>query len=76
MKRFLVFSGEDYYPAGGAEDFTSAHETRDEAIDIARSAIEASRLVIDGWDHGPTTQWAHVGEITDDGLTITWSDDE
>lgn len=31
MKRYLVFSYQSYYPAGGFRDFDSAHETFAEA---------------------------------------------
>lgn len=30
---FLLFSGEDYYPYGGAEDFRASFETVDEAME-------------------------------------------
>lgn len=31
MKRFLVFSGDDYYPRGGAKDYRASFDTRVEA---------------------------------------------
>lgn len=34
MKRFLVFAFEDYYPAGGWNDFKSDHDTQEE-VDAA-----------------------------------------
>jgi hypothetical protein len=32
-KRFLVFRGNQYYPAGGFADFTGSFDTLDEAIE-------------------------------------------
>jgi hypothetical protein len=31
--RYLLFSGEEYYPDGGAEDFKSSHRTLAEVMD-------------------------------------------
>lgn len=46
MKRFLVFAGETYYPAGGFKDFISAH---DELTQAQKARSEAhSRF---GWSH-------------------------
>lgn len=33
MKRYLVFAGDQYYPAGGWEDFMGAFVTLEEAQD-------------------------------------------
>lgn len=38
MKRFLVFSGDNYYPQGGFDDFRSDHDTIEEAKQAAESA--------------------------------------
>jgi len=40
MKRFLVFSGQSYYPSGGFQDFDSAHDTFEEA-QAARQALHS-----------------------------------
>lgn len=32
MKRYLIFSGHNYYPGGGWEDFRSSHESPDATI--------------------------------------------
>lgn len=32
---FVLFTGDFYYPAGGWDDFSSRHATRDEAIEAA-----------------------------------------
>lgn len=33
MKRYLLFSGADYYPSGGWHDFDSSFDTIAEAVD-------------------------------------------
>ena len=33
MKRFLLFAGDNYYPAGGMEDFKGDFDTVDEALE-------------------------------------------
>lgn len=35
MKPFLLFSGSEYYPSGGADDFRGAFATAKEAFDEA-----------------------------------------
>ena len=32
MKRYLLFSGEDYYPSGGAYDFIGSFESIEDAV--------------------------------------------
>lgn len=41
MKRYLAFSGEQYYPSGGMEDFKRDFDTEEEAMVyvLAREAI-------------------------------------
>lgn len=39
MKRFLVFRGYDYYPAGGWNDFKGAFDSIEEAHDAANLDI-------------------------------------
>ena len=49
MKRFLIFGGSDYYPAGGWNDFRGDFDTQDLA------SAEALRLALAcQWD------WWHV----------------
>lgn len=31
IKRYALFAGEDYYPAGGWKDFRGSYDTREEA---------------------------------------------
>ena len=35
MKRFLLFSGWNYYPSGGVDDFNGSFDTKEEAIRAA-----------------------------------------
>lgn len=36
-KRYILFSGEDYYPLGGWKDFVGVYETIDEATKAGES---------------------------------------
>lgn len=37
MKRFLLFSGAEYYPCGGCNDFHSSHETFLSAMEVVQT---------------------------------------
>ena len=37
MKRFLLFSGSNYYPRGGWSDFRGSYDTCEEALAAPRS---------------------------------------
>jgi len=52
MNNYVVFSGEDYYPSGGREDFKGSFDTLEEAI-TAASAID------------PKFEWSHVVRMSD-----------
>lgn len=39
MKRFIVFAGPAYYPAGGSGDLVSDHETLKEAMEAAQDEL-------------------------------------
>ena len=39
MKRYMIFSGENYYPAGGMEDFVTSSDDIDEAIATAKEEV-------------------------------------
>ena len=41
-KRFLVFAGDHYYPAGGWSDLQGAYETLDEATAAMKAEAEDS----------------------------------
>jgi len=54
MKRFLVFSGDYYYPAGGMDDFDIDLETRDQCIQYIKSKILHKKRQHEKY------KWAHV----------------
>lgn len=76
MKRFLVFAGSTYYPAGGADDLLHQTDDLTEAIGVAHLPGIGDSLIIhrvrvqhyafkgEGWPHPPrnafTDCWAHV----------------
>ena len=47
MKRFLLFTFDDYYPSGGWDDFTSAHDTEVEALVAAANAKRDNWQIVD-----------------------------
>lgn len=53
MKRFLLFSGDCYYPGGGWEDFIAAFDTEEAAREYAVAASKKDR-----WD------WWHIVDMT------------
>lgn len=64
MKRFLVFTGDRFYPKGGAEDFRRAEDTYEEAIALTKMFIaDADDL------------WANVLDI-ETGQVVYDSQDE
>ena len=54
MRRFALFVGTDYYPAGGWDDFHSAYDTKEEA----RAAGERIAGLRHNYD------WWHVVDLT------------
>lgn len=57
MKRYLLFAGSSYYPAGGWKDFRGSH---DAVIDAIR---DAATLFCDWWQVVDT----QTGEIIEQG---------
>ena len=61
MKEYLLFTGENYYPEGGAHDLYSSHDTLEEALEAGREFLKDSTDL--------SGEWAHVynvgGMITD-----------
>ena len=53
MKRYLLFSGSDYYPAGGWDDFINSFNTLIEA----RAAGEESNKEDKDW------KWFHIVDL-------------
>jgi hypothetical protein len=63
-KRFLVFAGARWYPAGGWRDFASDHETLADAVEAARAA---ARDRSPGWaDIVDTETWKIVHKVSYD----------
>lgn len=48
MKRFITFTGNTYYPSGGANDFLDSFDTADEAILEGKKAC-GEDCTIDWW---------------------------
>lgn len=57
MNLFLVFAGDNYYPAGGWDDFLSAHTDEEEA----EAAADAARKHRD---------WAQVVDLAHELVTV------
>ena len=51
MKRYLLFAGGQYYPAGGMNDFRGSFDTFDDAKDFILNKITS-----DGYEY----DWGHV----------------
>ena len=66
MKRFMVFAGDVYYPAGGASDLLKVH-----AYD---TVDEASAAIIDDWQsnrvRGHGCYWAHIYDTETDEIVL------
>lgn len=63
MKPYLLFSGHNYYPSGGADDFHADYDTQEEAVS-AGEALCANRTYPDG-STMRVDRWWHVVRITD-----------
>lgn len=66
MRRFLLFTGRDYYPSGGWNDFVRDFETEEDAVVLGKALLRAADTSADG-------QWAHVvdtetGQMTEVSL--------
>lgn len=59
MKRFLIFSGLNYYPSGGWGDFRSSHDTLKEAQKVMK---EKNSAYYQDWGQIVDVQ---TGEIVD-----------
>lgn len=51
MKRFLLFSGCEYYPAGGMDDFNDDFDDLEDAVNAAEA------IILDKNNYSP---WVHV----------------
>ena len=45
--RFLLFTGSDYYPAGGWDDFKGSADTLEEALKAAKDANDSWVQIVD-----------------------------
>ena len=61
MKKYLLFAGEEYYPAEGVHDFINAHDTIEEA-----KAHVTHGLLLDG----RRPDWAQIAVIEGDKFVI------
>jgi hypothetical protein len=53
MKRFLLFSGDDFYPNGGWDDFSGDFDT-----------VEAARTAAPETDDIYEPKWWHIVDLT------------
>lgn len=66
MKRFLLFSGVNYYPSGGMSDFDDSFDTLYAAQQKVQLAVESwHKFSVDGWN----IDWA---EIVDQQTNNRW----
>lgn len=62
MKRYLLFTGYNYYPSGGWDDFNSAWDTLEEAKDAGEVTVNTG------------ADWAHIVDIEyPDDRPVWWS---
>ena len=52
--RYLLFAGEDYYPAGGFDDFVGSYDTMEQAKETSLD----------------NKNWAHIVSISVDGTIV------
>ena len=66
IANYILFAGEDYYPVGGWRDFIGRYETKEEAIDLAKSMLLRKY-------HPDTTNysWYHVVNLLDGEFVAT-----
>ncbi len=60
-KRYFVFSGDNYYPCGGMEDFHSSHATRLEAFQVAYRLLSG-----EGSEFGWRRDWVQIWDSEHD----------
>lgn len=73
MKRYLLFSGEDYYPIGGWKDFIGDFDSAEEA----KSSLPVpGKMVCPDWFHIVDTYTktiVAIGELKQDGpIAVGW----
>lgn len=63
MNKYLLFSGDYYYPSGGMEDFVMSFET----LDAAKEYVKASH---------ESLMWHHVADRETLKIVWRWIDGE
>lgn len=61
MKRYLTFYGDEYYPAGGMEDYAGDFDT----LDDAKKHLDANHLKEKAHDVDWKHTWCHVWDTSD-----------
>ena len=65
MKRYLLFAGTNYYPAGGWKDFRDSYDSLAEAMKCGEEfTIEPT---------APLYDWWHIVDL-EEGAVIAWDD--
>ena len=64
MKRYLLFSGDNYYPSGGWYDFDESFDS----LEGAREHIEKLKK-----EHHP--DWAHIVDTETGNVFFNWYDE-
>lgn len=67
MKRFLAFSGCDYHPRGGMEDFVGDFDALDAAVSFVRSFKAEGEV-------GEEFKWGNVFDCVE--MKIVWDLDD
>jgi len=57
MKRYLLFAGSSYYPAGGWSDLAGNYDTLAEAVDAAVALKDDWYKIIDTTTMEPVKEW-------------------
>lgn len=65
--RYLVFGGQEYYPAGGMDDFVASFDDLEQAVARMRQLNEP-----DKWGYR-SCEWCHVYDVQE-GTTLQLSD--
>ena len=61
MKRYFLFTGDYFYPAGGMNDFDNSFDSLEAAIEYVKASH--SRM-----------QWHHVVDMTTGDIVWNWID--
>lgn len=62
MRRYMLFSGDNYYPNGGMDDFISSYTFLDDAKIKARALVNT--------DVG-SGKWAHIFDLKENKIIFT-----